>query len=173
MGSFIKGIDFLRHISTRNILPPIVLVEIHLRWLKHPFTLHNGVFLIIVLKISTFYYWIHLFEFLTFLTFLSSPSACWMSGASKNRDYSCKCSWFIYFGVTGGSLFWRIFWRIFLTIFFDKFFVKFFDKFFSTNFFGEFFWRFFWRIFWRIFLTKFLTRFFSKFFWQIVWPLIF
>ena len=54
MGSFIKGIDFLRHISTRNILPPIVLVEIHLRWLKHPFTLHNGVFLIIVIKIITF-----------------------------------------------------------------------------------------------------------------------
>ena len=52
MGSFIKGIDFLRHISTRNILPPIVLVEINLRWLKHPFTLHNGVFLIIVIKIS-------------------------------------------------------------------------------------------------------------------------
>ena len=45
-------IDFFWHISTRNILPPIVLVEIHLRWLKHPFTLHNGVFLIIVIKIS-------------------------------------------------------------------------------------------------------------------------
>ena len=34
MGSEIKGIDFLWQSSTRTYLPPIVLVEIHLNWLK-------------------------------------------------------------------------------------------------------------------------------------------
>ena len=64
--------------------------------------------------------WFHEFSVTTNLRFLSSPSACWTRGASKNPNYCCF-SW-----VTKifklAVRFWWIFCRIFLINFVDKFF---------------------------------------------------
>ena len=90
--------------------------------------------------------WNHIF----FYSFLSSPSACWTSGDSKNRDCRMKMEEIDHcnFGVT---CYWWIFWQ-----------------FFSTNFYDEFFWGVFWWIFWwmfwRFFLMISLMNVFDEFF---------
>ena len=121
--------------------------------------------------------------------FLSSPSACRTSRASKNWDsfHCCQVSKLfvtlvllgVVFCLRFDDFFWqnclRIFWQFFQQIFrqilqmnfSNKFFqrIKFFDNFLTTSFY-ELFWFFdesfrsiFWQIFWQIFLASFLTNF--------------
>ena len=89
--------------------------------------------------------------------FLSSPSACRTSGASKIRDWPhqngpyfpllwcnlaslrfltkflINCFDELFWRIIW-RIFWRMFWRFFLTIFFDEFFYELYDKFFDTFF---------------------------------------
>ena len=96
--------------------------------------------------------------------FLSSPSACQTSGASKNRDWPDKMGWFIklhrtpYFGVLEVPCIPMVcipfltnfyFLMNFLTNSLTRFFDEFFDKFFDELF---------WRIFWWIFRPKILWK---------------
>ena len=87
--------------------------------------------------------WNHIF----FYSFLSSPSACWTSGDSKNRDCRMKmeeidlCN----FGVT---------WCYLLLM---NFLMNFFDEFFWRKF-----WRIFWWMFWRFFFCKNLRLLITK-----------
>ena len=98
-------------------------------------------------------------------TFLSSPSPCQISGASKNQEYSpffpvhlsylllwCYSVWcylvLVPWGLTNffDSFLWRFFLtKVFLTIYFYEFFDKFLDKFFRQIF---------WQIFWRILIFR-------------------
>ena len=86
--------------------------------------------------------------------FLSSPSACRTSEASKNRDYQIMetidlCN----FGVT-----WCLaFVTLFLLV---ELFWRFFDKFFFKNLFDDF--------FLTIFLMNFLMKFFDEIFWRFL-----
>ena len=82
-------------------------------------------------------------------SFLSWPSTCWMSRASKIREYRkmediSSLLWLC---------FWQIFWRIFLTII-----LTYVSTNFVINFFDELFLQYFLRIFWRKLFDEFFRR---------------
>ena len=87
----------------------------------------------ITLSLDQFSHFTHCVQKIMLL--LSLPSACWKSGASKNRDLSQNALIF--------HCYFAVIWCVYYGVFFDEFFDKFFDDYYLTT----------------IFLTKSFDRF--------------